>query len=150
MPFNNMPSFKSILANLVDELNKFLLIILFILIIITIFIRTFILDLLKFIILGIIIFRLVSKNKYSRDKENKKYLCIKKSLLKPFNNIIRNFKDRDLYVYKRCSKCKTTLKLPLPDKRGIHHAKCPKCKRRVTLFILRKVKVEVIKKKKDK
>ena len=150
MPFNNMPSFKSILANLVDELNRFLLIILLILIIITMFIRTFILDLLKFIILGIIIFRLVSKNKYSRDKENKKYLSIKKSLLKPFNNIIRNFKDRDLYVYKRCSKCKTTLKLPLPDKRGIHYAKCPKCKRRVTLFTLRKVKVEVIKKKKDK
>ena len=145
-----MPSFKSILANLVDELNRFLLIILLILIIITIFIRTFILDLLKFIILGIIIFRLVSKNKYNRDNENKKYLSIKKSLLKPFNNIIRNFKDRDLYVYKRCSKCKTTLKLPLPDKRGIHHAKCTKCKRRVTLFTLRKVKVEVIKKKKDK
>ena len=155
MPFNNgqMPSFKSILNNLVDDLNKFLLIIDIILIIVSFFIKTFILDLIKFIILGIVIFRLVSKNKQQRAKENKIYQKIIKTITKPFTNIIRNFKDRKTHVYKKCSKCKTTLKLPLPKKRGINHAKCPECSNRVTIITLRKqqeekIKVEVIKKKK--
>lgn len=154
MPFNNgqLPSFKSIINSLIDSLNRFLIIVLLILIILTIFIRTFVLDILKFLILIIIIFRIASKNKYQRNKENQQFIKIKNKLLKPFNNIIRNFKDRKEYVYKKCSKCKTTLKLPLPKKRGIQHAKCPNCKARVTLFTLRKkqkekIKVEVIKKK---
>ena len=151
-PNGELPSFKSIINQLVDSLNRFLLVVLLILIVLTFFIRTFILDILKFILLGIIIFRLVSKNKYKRSKENQIYLKIKKTILKPFDNIVRNFKDRKKYVYKRCSKCKTTLKLPLPNKRGINHAKCPNCHVRVTLFTLRKkqpekIKVEVIKKK---
>jgi hypothetical protein len=146
-------NFKEIIKQLIDSLNRFLIIILIILIIITLFIRTFILDLLKFIILGIIIFRITSKNKYQRSKENKSFIKIKNSIINPFTNINRNLKDRKTYVYKKCSKCKTILKLPLPPKRGINHAKCPNCNKRVTLFTLRKkkpekIKVEVIKKKK--
>ena len=108
MPFNNgqLPSFKSIIKNLIDELNRFLIIIDFIFIIISLFVKTFFLDLLKFIILFIIIFRLLSKNKLQRSKENKKFLRITNTLKKPFNNVIRNFKDRDKYVYKKCHKCK--------------------------------------------
>ena len=155
MDFNNfkMPSLKSIIWNLIDELNRFLIIIDIILIIVSIFIKAFLLDLFKFIFLGIIIFRIASKNKIQRQKENKIYLKIVNTLTKPFKNIVRNFKDRKTHVYKKCSKCKTTLKLPLPNKRGINHAKCPECDNRVTLFTLRKkqeekIKVEVIKKKK--
>lgn len=155
MPFNNgeLPSLKSILGNLVDELNRFLIIIDLILIIISLFIKSFPLDLLKFLFLFLVIFRLTSKNKVQRSKENKTYLKIVKTLTKPFTNIIRNFKDRKTHVYKKCHKCKTTLKLPLPKTRGINHAKCPECGNRVTLFTLRKkepekIKVEVIKKKK--
>ena len=155
MPFNNgqLPSLKSILYSLIDELNRLLIIIDIILIIVSLFIKTFLLDLFKFIILGIIIFRIVSKNKIQRSKENKLYLKIINTITKPFKNIIRNFKDRKTHVYKRCAKCKTTLKLPLPKTRGINHAKCPECSNRVTLFTLRKkqpekIKVEVIKKKK--
>lgn len=155
MPFNNgeLPSIKSILKNLIDNLNRFLLVIMLILIIITIFIRTFIIDLLKFIILGIILFRLFSKNKTQREKENKYFLKIINTITKPFSTIKRNFKDRKTHVYRKCNKCKTILKLPLPSKRGINHAKCPNCQKRITLFTLRKkesekIKVEVIKKKK--
>ena len=155
MEFNNfkMPSLKSIIWNLIDELNRFLIIIDIILIIVSIFIKAFLLDLFKFIFLGLIIFRIASKNKIQRQKENKIYLKIVNTLTKPFKNIVRNVKDRKTHVYKKCSKCKTTLKLPLPNKRGINHAKCPECDNRVTLFTLKKkqeekIKVEVIKKKK--
>lgn len=134
------------LKNTFDALNKFLILLLFILMIITLFIRNFILDLLKFLILALIIYRLASKNKYQRNKENNQFLKITNFFLKPFQNLIRNFKDRDYYVYKKCPNCRTTLKLPLPNKRGINHAKCPNCHKRVTLFTLRKVKIEIIKK----
>lgn len=148
MQFNNdqFPSIKKILKSIIDELNRFLLIILIILMIVTLFIKTFILDLLKFIILIIIIFRIVSKNKIQRNNENKVYLKIINQLTKPFKIL------KEKNIYKKCPKCKTTLKLPLPSKRGIQHAKCPNCSYRVTLFTLRKkkkekIKVEVIKKK---
>lgn len=142
---------KGIIKNLIDDLNRFMIAILLVLIIITIFIRNFYLDILKFLILIILIFRIASKNKSKRYQENQNYLKIKNILLKPFTNIARNFKDRKKYVYKKCRKCKTTLKLPLPSSRGINHAKCPNCGYRVTLFTLRKkqeekVQVEVIKK----
>ncbi len=148
---NNKDFIKSIIKNLIDDLNRFLIIILLFLIVITIFIRTFYLDILKILVLFIIIFRITSKNKVKRYKENQVYLNIKRTLLKPFINIIRNFKDCKNSVYKKCSKCQTTLKLPLPNKRGINHAKCPNCGNRVTIFSLRKkaadkVHIEVIKK----
>ena len=93
-------------------------------------------------------YRLISKDKYKRDKENKKYLSIKKTILKPFTVLIKNIKDRN-NIYRRCHKCKTILKLPLPYERGIQHTKCPNCGKRITFITLRKVKIEVIKKKKD-
>lgn len=152
MPFNNgqFPSMKSVLNNMFDSLNKFLIIVLLILLILTLFIRNFFLDLAKFVILGIIIFRISSKNKLKRVNENKYFTKTKNIILKPFSNISRNIKDKN-HVYKKCSKCKTILKLPLPSKIGLNHAKCPNCKNRVTLFSLKKkkeekIKVEVIKK----
>ena len=147
MPFNNgqLPSIKTLLLNLIDELNRFLLIMWLITFIISFFVKSFFTDLLPILFLVLVIFRLASKNKTRRYKENKTFLKIIKIITKPFTNIIRNFKDRKTFVYKKCHKCKTTLKLPLPNKRGINHAKCPNCGNRVTLFTLRKIKVEVIK-----
>ncbi len=147
MPFNNgqLPSIKTLLLNLIDELNRFLLIMWLTTFIISFFVKSFFTDLLPILFLVLVIFRLASKNKTRRYKENKTFLKIIKIITKPFTNIIRNFKDRKTFVYKKCHKCKTTLKLPLPNKRGINHAKCPNCGNRVTLFTLRKMKVEVIK-----
>ena len=68
-------------------------------------------------------------------------------IFKPFENIKKNITDKD-HIYRKCFKCKTTLKLPLPSKIGILHAKCPKCKNRRTLITFRKEKIEIIKKSK--
>ena len=92
---------------------------------------------------------MISKNIYGRSKENVFFIRIKKKVLKPFNNIKRNYKDKD-HVYKKCHYCKTTLKLPLPSKRGFKKVKCPDCKKRNKFLILRKMKVELIKTKKSK
>ena len=71
-----------------------------------------------------------------------KFKDIKKCIIKPFDNI----KDKDK-VYRRCHKCHTMLKLPVPKKRGIKHSTCPKCKKRNTFLILKQVKIEIISKK---
>ena len=131
-----------------DELYNFLLKLYIILFIIDLFFNSLALTIIELLIVIIMFYRFLSKNIYKRRKENNKYLRLKNKILKPFNNIKRNFKDKDYYVYKKCHKCKTTLKLPLPPKRGIQHVKCPKCKNRIKFLCLRQEKIEVIKNKK--
>lgn len=138
---------KQSIKSLIDDLNRFLIFIFIVLFILSFFIKFFYLDLIKYLILIIIIFRLFSKNKNKRYKENKKFIQIKTFVLKPYNTLKRNFKDRKEYVYKKCNKCKTILKLPLPKNRGTNNAKCPTCKNKVKLFTLRKRKIKVIKSK---
>lgn len=152
-----MPSIKEIIKylvkNIIDDLNKFLFILFLILFILSIFIHNFYIDITKVLLLIVFILRLVSKDKSKRYKENQKYLKIKNTILHPFTFIKRKSSDKDKNsVYKKCPKCKTILKLPLPKKIGINHAKCPNCSNRVTIISLRKkskekIKVEVIKKK---
>lgn len=131
-----------------DTLGGFLFKFYVILLIINIVLNSRILTFLEFIIIVIMCYRFFSKNCYQRRKENRKYLTIKNAILSPFNTIRRNIKDKD-NIYKKCSRCKTTLKLPVPCKRGIKHAKCPKCKKRLTIFTLKQQKIEIIKKSKQ-
>ena len=131
----------------VDELYKFLFLLYIITFIINIFLNNIFLEILGLIIILIMFYRVLSKNIYKRNKENKQYLKLKKQIIKPFQNIKRNILDQD-HIYKKCPKCKTTLKLPIPYARGIKHTNCPKCKKRLTLFVLKKQKIEIIKNKK--
>lgn len=131
-----------------DELYHFLLKSYIFLIIINLFVNSKILTLLELMIIVFMFYRLFSKNCYQRRKENKKFLEIKGSILVPFQSIKRNIKDKD-NVYKKCHHCKTTLRLPVPMKRGVKHAKCPNCKKRITIFTLKKQKIEIIKKSKS-
>jgi len=131
----------------IDELYKFLLRIYLVIFLIDLFINSKILLTIELLLVIIMFSRFLSKNIYTRQKENRIYLQYKEKFLKPFKNIKRNFKDRDYHVYKKCKNCKTTLKLPLPNKRGIQKVKCPKCKNKIKFLCLRQAKVEIIKKK---
>jgi predicted RNA-binding Zn-ribbon protein involved in translation (DUF1610 family) len=139
--------YKAALRHLIDNLNRFLLVIFLILFIISLFIKNFFLDLTKVLLLVIIILRIFDKNTNRREKQNKIYLKYRNFLIKPFDVLIKNIKDKE-HVYKRCHKCKTILKLPLPDKRGIKHSKCPNCGKRITFITFKQIKIEVIKRKK--
>lgn len=131
-----------------DALSIFLFQVYIVLIIINIFIDNKIILFISLVLASIALFRILSKNIYQRSSENSKFLKLKKKVLKPFNNIKRNIKDKD-HVYKKCHFCKTTLKLPLPSKRGIKKVKCTKCHKRNKFLILKKVKVELIRTKKN-
>ena len=130
----------------IDELYKLCLYIYILLLIISIFIKSKILTIIELLLLIIIIYRSMSRDIAKRRTENKIYLKIKKNLLKPFNNIKRNIKDKD-HIYKKCNKCKNILRLPIPNKRGIKHVKCPKCGHRLRFITLKEAKIEVIRKK---
>ena len=80
----------------------------------------------------------MSKNLYKRVKENQIFNDIRYGILSPFKNIIRRVKDRK-HLYKKCS-CGTTIKTPLPKKRGIKHTTCPNCGKRNRIIALRKKK----------
>ena len=131
----------------VDDLYKFFFMLYFILIIFNLFFRSEILTLIELGIFVIMTYRVFSRDIYKRSKENQTYLKLKNNFFKIFKNIKRNYNDRKEYVYKKCSKCKTTLRLPLPSKRGFHHVRCPECKKRLTVFSLRQEKIEIIKTK---
>lgn len=123
----------------VDELYYLNFTLYFILLLINMFLNNIVLTSIEIVLAFILLYRFFSKNTKTRAKENKRYVNFK-------TRIKRKFTDKT-NVYKKCSKCKTTLKLPLPKKAGINHVKCPECGQRLTLFSLRKQrKVKVIKK----
>lgn len=130
-----------------DDLGNFLFKVYILLLIINLFVKSYILTIIELLIVVIVLYRFLSKNIYKRSNENVKFRKIKKKIFKPFSDIKRNIKDEN-HVYKKCHHCKTTLKLPLPNKRGIKKVKCPECKKRNKFLILKKMKVELIKNKK--
>ena len=115
----------------IDELNKFLIKFYLILTFISIFININILSYFKILILIIFIFRSISKNKFDRNKENRIYLDLK-------NNRFKIKVNKHNYIYKKCKKCKKKLRLPLPKNIGIKTVKCPNCKNKMKVFVLRK------------
>lgn len=130
-----------------DELYRFLLYLYIILVCISLFLKVphlFFLELLVFLFM---FYRVFSKDIKRRKKENKIYLDIRNKIVKPFQNMKRNWKDRNDFIYKKCHHCKTTLRLPLPSERGIKHVTCPKCKKSLRVLCLRKEKIEILKAK---
>ena len=109
----------------VDELYKFGVLLYFILVIINIIFKSNIISLLETILFIIIMYRAFSKNINKRKKENAKYLKIKNKIINKFKNIKKRWTDRNTHMYKKCPKCKQTLRLPL--KKGTHTVKCRKC-----------------------
>ena len=129
----------------IDELYRFLLIVCLIIIILNMFINSEILRLLELIIFVYAIYRVLSKDRYKRSKENKKYLEVKDKIVSYFDYIKRKYRDRNTHMYKKCPRCKQKIRLPL--KKGKHIVRCPKCRERFEVKCNRneKIKVEIIK-----
>ena len=127
------------------DLGILLFIIYFIIFFINLFLNNSLLTWMQFLVVIIIFYRLMSKNIALRRKENNYYSKIKNNIVATFDNL-KNRVNSD-YIYKKCPKCKTTLRLPLPYKREIKHVKCPNCGRRLTVFAYKYQKVQFIKNK---
>ena len=129
----------------VDELYSFLLILCLIIIIINMLVDSIILRILELVVFFYCLYRTLSKNKYKRSRENKKYLEVKSKIENYFKYQKKKYKDRNTHMYKKCPKCKQKIRLPL--KKGKHTVKCPNCKERFEVKCNRneKIKVEIVK-----
>lgn len=134
----------------VDDLYRFLFKLYILLLIIDLIFKVSFIKYIELFIIVVMFYRVLSKNIYRRSDENIMFLKIKRKVLKPFDRLkkwIYRIIDKN-YIYKKCRKCKTVIRLPLPDKIGIKSVKCPNCKKRNKVFCFKKEKIEVIKKEK--
>ena len=70
--------------------------------------------LLSYGLMGVVIFRILSRNTYQRHKENRRYL-----------NMVERLKDRE-HRYFSCPKCKQSVRVP--QGKGKIAITCPKCR----------------------
>lgn len=135
----------------IDDLSIFMLSVYLLILIINILVKWYVFDIISIILLAFIVYRVLSKNKTKRCNENIIYIKYRNMLIKPiakkYNYIKNKYRDRDIYIYRRCKKCKTVLRLPIPSRRGIKYVKCPNCGNRYKYFILREQKIDIIRKR---
>lgn len=74
--------------------------------------------------LGYILFRMLSRNVYARQKENQAFLRFFRKIGSFFKLQKQKLTDKD-HVYRKCPSCKSQLRLP--KRKGTHTARCPRC-----------------------
>lgn len=89
-----------------------------------IFFRSITLQLVVYLLLGIVIFRMLSRNMEQRRKENR-FFREKLEFVKRKRDFYNQRKNDLCHVYKKCPDCKAVLRLP--RKVGKHTTVCPKC-----------------------
>lgn len=85
------------------------------------------------LLLAFVIFRILSRNIYKRQRENAVYLRIKGKIKGFFSLRRAKFRDRKTHVFKKCPSCKNNLRLP--RKKGKHTVNCPCCHTRFDVKI---------------
>ena len=116
-----------------DNLNRFLMILYIIALFASCFFFNIYLYIVPLAIMGVMIFRMMSKNLTKRYAENQRYLKIASGIKAPFKRSFRRFKDRKTHRYRKCPQCKKTLRLPY--RKGSHSVICPCCKNKFDVKI---------------
>ncbi len=116
-----------------DKLNRFLLILYIISMLVSCIFFNVFLYLVTLLLMGIIVFRMMSKNVAKRYAENQRYLKIASTVKAPFKRTLRRIKDVKTHRYRKCPQCKKTLRLPY--KKGRHGVICPCCKNKFEVKI---------------
>ncbi len=104
-----------------DALNRFLLILFWILTILYFFIKSSLLNLFSVTIAVWVMFRMLSRNYQARSAENQKFL----KLTAPVRTFFRNLRNPSSYRIYSCPNCGQ--KLRVPKGKGRIQITCPKC-----------------------
>jgi hypothetical protein len=131
--------------NGIDAFYYFLLWTIIILTLLNLYFRNTVLSCIEILIFVYAAFRVLSRNVYRRQKENQIYLSALTKIRRFFAKIKRKvtasiallknkWRDRKTHVYKKCPKCKNTLRLP--KVKGKHTAACPCCDNRFDVRII--------------
>lgn len=113
-----------------DKLNNSLFVLFLVLWVINAFVFHFwtsvILDVLELAVIGLIVFRSLSRNITKRSAENRRFLPIYNKITMWAKLNIRKFKERKEYKYLKCPVCKAQLRVK--NRKGEHRVRCPKCR----------------------
>ena len=71
------------------------------------------------------VYRMLSRNIYQRQRENRAFLSFFGGIRKRTRLMRNRWRDRKTHVYKQCPKCRNTLRLPRI--KGGHTVCCPCC-----------------------
>ena len=116
-----------------DQFHNFLFGAYIVLWVLNLFVNSVGLMLLETAVFVYMIFRVLSRNIYKRQKENLWYLEVSKKPKAEFALIKNRIRDRKTHVYRTCPACKSNLRLP--KQKGKHTAVCPRCARRFEVNI---------------
>lgn len=108
-----------------DKLNSTLFWVYFALLLINILLKSVVLWIVELILVGLYLFRFLSRNIYRRQKENRAFLKIWNKFTGFFKLQKNKFRDRKTHVYRKCEHCRAVLRLP--KKKGNHTVRCPQC-----------------------
>ena len=111
--------------NGIDELNRFLMIVWFILWAIELFTKNGILSIFSFALLIYLYFRMFSRNLSKRYQENVAYLNMKNKITSKFRSKKSEMQQRKTHHIYKCPTCKQ--KLRVPRGRGNVEVRCRKC-----------------------
>ena len=111
--------------NGVDTLGNAILILYLALFAVNIFVSSPIIFLIELALLGYSIFRMMSRNIYKRQSENRWFCGIGRKIKGRFSLFKSEWRDRKTHVYYKCPHCKKTLRLP--KIKGKHTVNCPCC-----------------------
>lgn len=116
-----------------DQLNNVLLVLYLILAVFCVFLPTFVVSILMLVLIITIFVRMMSRNIYRRRAENEKFMKLWRPVKSWFAFQRDKFRDRKTHAYRKCPDCKAILRLP--RKPGEHTVICPKCKKRFDVKI---------------
>lgn len=108
-----------------DEFYRFLSVVTIVLLVLNLLLHNKVINLLTFAVIFYQTFRLLSKNSTKRYQENQAYLKYRKKAMSFYKLTKRRWTERKDYRFRKCPACKTVLRLP--NKKGSHTVKCPKC-----------------------
>lgn len=83
------------------------------------------LQLLAMVLIGIAIYRALSRDIYKRSAENRKFLPIFNKITDWFKLTYKKFRDGKTHRYYKCPACKASLRVKFV--KGKHTIRCPKC-----------------------
>ena len=115
-----------------DSLGNVILVLALTLAVINIFLRSLILQIIVYTLVFYQIYRLFSRNVEKRRKENRWFLD-KTSYFKRKKEIKAQRRADRCHVYKKCPKCKATLRLPY--RVGKHKTVCPRCQKEFSVRV---------------
>lgn len=108
-----------------DQFYQFLMWLLLVLMLINLFVGSLIFSLVILALLCYATFRLLSRNRYRRQRENQAYLHLLSRIKGWFVLNKNKVRDRKTHIYRKCPSCRRVLRLPRI--KGTHTVCCPCC-----------------------